>query len=85
MNALKTDPWLQKILREESLLKFIVSPEVSLSKKREMLNEMNELELEKAVLFLTEILDITAEEYAEKIQEPVSLHIDHFPVQKQCG
>lgn len=80
MNAFKIDPWLQKILHEEKLLKFIVSPEVPLKKKKETLNEMSVSEIEKAVLYLTELLDVTAEEYAAKTQDTVSLHIDHSPV-----
>lgn len=80
MNAFKIDPWLQKILREENLLKLTVSPEVPLEKKKDMLNDMSAQEVEKIVLYLTELLDISAEEYSAKTQETVSLHIDHSPV-----
>ena len=78
MNALQIDPLFMIQVQDEKLLKKITAPSTTLLSKEKLLENADARQLEKVMVYLSELLDITAEQLAEKTSESVSIHIDHY-------
>ncbi|MCM8539158.1 MAG: hypothetical protein NE328_02715 [Lentisphaeraceae bacterium] len=78
MNALQIDPLFMIQQHDEKLLRKVTSPATSLETKEEYLEKADARQLENIMVYLSELLDLTAEELAERTSESVSIHIDHY-------